>query len=99
MAALTHKEKDDLIAALKEELARLQVKDAPAEELGQVAIGVIKQNGKYALVELKYDEAKNVAAIDKVTALDTHDFAVAAYKASQYLTEKVLRKARGDKYV
>lgn len=72
---------------------------ATAEDLKLLSIGVDKDiDGKFLLVYIKYDVSKNAAIIDKVEKLDTFDFAIASFKARELLVEKILRKARGDKY-
>jgi hypothetical protein len=99
--------KDELKETIRELRAKLkEMKElekqvtATAKDLSQLGIGVIKDSaGKYSLVEIKYDVEKNAAVIDKVVQLDTHDFAIATYKANQTLAERILRKVRGDKYV
>ena len=104
MGDLTKKELEEIIKELRAKLKEFktleQSSKATAEELSQLGISVVKgSDGKYSLVELKFDLEKNVAVVGKVTALDTHDFSIATYKANQFLAEKILRKARGDKYV
>jgi hypothetical protein len=103
MAELNHKEKDEIIKELKAKLKEYkqleQATKATAKDLSQLSIGVQKAaDGKYELVHVRYDTEKNAAAVEKIEKLDTHDFAIAAHKARELLGEKILRKARGDKY-
>lgn len=104
---MTDQTKDDLKRInreLKEKLKQMkeleQTVKTTAQDLSHLALGVHKDSaGKFSIVEIKYDVEKNVAVIDKVVELGTTDFAIASYKARQELGERVLRKARGDKYV
>lgn len=104
MADLTKEELKEQNKELRSKLKEMkelekQVK-LTAKDLSQSGLGVHKdEKGKYHLVHIKYDIEKNAAVIDKLEPLDTHDFTIAAYKAKQELAEKILRKARGDKYV
>lgn len=104
MADLTHKEKDELIKELKAKLKEMKTVEkelaVTAAELSSQSLGIHKDaNGKYHLVEIKYDIEKNLAAIDKLEPLNTHDYAIALYQAKKFLVEKILEKARGGKYV
>jgi hypothetical protein len=89
----------ELRAKLKEMKSIEEVVTATAKELTDFALGVHKGvDGKFNIVHIRYDVEKNAAVIEKLDALGTHDFSIAAYKARQELAERVLRKAKGDKY-
>lgn len=89
----------ELREKLKEMKSVEQQVTADAKDLSHYSIGVHKdEKGNYSLVHVKYDVEKNVAVIEKVESLDTFDFAIANYKAKDFLVERILRKARGDKY-
>ena len=103
MASQTHQEKDDLIKELKAKLKEMQKAEkqleATAESLEFQALGVKKNEaGKYELVIVGYDADKGLAAISEVKELDT-SYATAAFKAQQYLIEKIMQKAKGGRYV
>lgn len=98
--------KDDLKRIIKELKAKLtemkglekQVQ-VTAQELTHIGFSIVKgDKNKYSLVQLKFDIELNAAVIDTVTDLDTTDHAIANFKAMQFLTEKIMRKARGDRY-
>lgn len=104
---MVDKTKAELLETIKELRTKLkemkvveQVLTATAKELPLLGLGVHKdKDGKFLLVHIKYDIEKNAAVIDRLESLDTHDFAIAAYKARQELAERILRKVKGDKYV
>lgn len=100
----TKKELAAIIRELKEKLKEMkeveEVVTTAAEEMPFESLGVQKdESGKYSLVRVVYDPEKKAAAFKEVIPLHTHDFAIASYKAKEYLVEKILRKASGSKYV
>lgn len=100
----TKKELAEIIRELKEKLGEMKDVEqqvmATSEELKTPAIGVHRDaKGKYHLIEIGYDLEKNAAAIVTSTPLDTGDYAIASYKAKQFLIDKILNKAKGGKYV
>lgn len=103
MASLTHAEKDALIKELKEKLKEMKevekAVEVTAANLSAPALGVHKDSkGSYHLVKINYDVEQNLAAIEKVETLSSHDFAIALFQSKKYLVEKILEKARGSKY-
>lgn len=100
----TKKELAAIIREMKEKLKEVKHVEeqvtAQAEDMPFEALGVQRnEKGHYSLVKVVYDPEKNAAAFKEVVNLETHDFAIASYKAKEYLVEKILRKASGSKYV
>lgn len=101
---MTHAEKDELIKELKAKLKEMKAVEkavkATAGTLSDKALGVHKdKEGKFHLVKINYDVEQNLAAIEKVEALQSYDYAIALHQAKIYLVEKILMKAVGGKYV
>lgn len=68
-------------------------------ELNSHAIGLTKdERGNLSLVHIKYDLEKNAAAIEKLTSLESFDYAIADFKLKQFVAEVIVRKTRGGKY-
>lgn len=71
--AKTHKEKDEEIKLLKDEIRKLRSEaksvEADIEGLDESAHGIIIKDGCFNLVSLKFDLESNKAAIDQVKDL------------------------------
>lgn len=89
----------DLQAKLEEVKPFESALSSQLEELHSHAVGLSKnEEGQYALVKIKFDVAKNAAAIEFVDQLESKDIAIAQYKLNQYVAETIVRKTRGSKY-
>lgn len=100
----TKKELAAIIREMKEKLKEVKSVEtritAEATEMTLEALGVQKnEKGHYTLVKVVYDPEKKAAAFKEIVNLETGDFAIASYKAKEFLVEKILAKARGSKYV
>lgn len=90
MVTKTKKQVDEVNKMLKdklEEMKELEQKvTATAAELEFPAIGVHKdEKGYYHIVKIKYDITKGAAVIDVVAPCNSQDYAIALYKAKEYL--------------
>lgn len=96
MVTKTKKQVDEVNQMLKEKLLDMKEQEekftATAAELTVPALGVHKdENGGFHLILIKYDLDKDAAVIDTKQDLQTRDYAVALYKAKQYLVIDILK--------
>lgn len=101
---LPKKELVEIIHELKakvKELERIEQSQlANVSELKELAIGGHKDaDGKFSIVKIAYDLEKNSAQIANIEKLDTKDPDILGYNMNKQVTEKIVRKLRGDKYV
>ena len=93
---MTHSEKDDLISKLKEELRDLKEKAKVAigieKEMKSKAMSIIKVEGEYHLVELKFDFESGIAKVVKSSKLG-NAWHVMAYRAKEFLIREIVDKA------
>ncbi len=96
MATKTKKQVDEVNSMLKEKLEEMKELEqkftATAEVLNVPALGVHKDDkGFFHLVKIKYDLDKSAAVIESVDKLETKDYAIALFKAKQYLVIDILK--------
>lgn len=99
MATLNHAEKDELIKELKAKLKEMKqlekAVETTAAELSVPALGVHKDSdGKFYLIDVRYDLEQNVAAISKKIDLNSRDYAIALNKAKEYLVFQILKAGK-----
>lgn len=99
----TKKELVDLIHQLQDKVKEMKPVEkqltAQLDELKAPAIGLHKdEKGVYHLIFIKYDIDKKAAAIENVTSLESTDPAIGLYNLNKYVSETIVRKARGGKY-
>ena len=93
MAALTHKEKDQIIKELKKEVKELKDKIFQKKEksvtLNGVGFGVIKKDKVYHLVNLKFDLETGEAIVVSDTPLGRFDRAL--FECKKFMVEKIFK--------
>jgi hypothetical protein len=90
----THKEKDDMIKALKDKVKELEqfVKSRTVEkDLTEVGFSIVRENGIFYLIELKFDIASgNAKMVNKIEM--SKDYAIALFKGKKFLVENIMLK-------
>jgi hypothetical protein len=99
----TKKELAELIRQLKEKLTEVKGVEkqlnASHADLTSPAIGLHKdKDGKFFLVELKFEVESKAGTVSNLIALDSTDPSIASFKLKQYVIENIFRKITGGKY-
>ena len=98
--AKTHKEKDEEIKVLRDEVRKLRSEakstEAELEGLGELAHGLILKDNHFNLVSIKFDTESNKAAIEKVDVI-SKSVVAASSKVKKAVIDRLIEinKRRG----